>query len=77
MQGEISFWGRSSLGRGEVILARFARKGKSASRLAISWLRQPSFRPKVSQLANGTYRLIISREILPTHSSSKDEQNAP
>ena len=45
---------------------------KSASRLVTSWLRQPTCRllKTVNRSANGTYRLVISRQILATHSST-------
>lgn len=48
-------------------LGRFARLNwrKSASRLAISGLRQPILTTKVSQLDDGTNRLALGCEILP------------
>ena len=47
------------------------RRLGSLSRLAISWLRQPTCRLKtVSRLANGTHRPSNTREVLPSHSSS-------
>lgn len=38
----------------------------SPSRLAISWLRQPTFRLKSDSRLKAPYRLVISREPLPT-----------
>lgn len=40
--------------------------------LTISWLVSPAELPtEVNWLANGTYRIVLSREVLPIHSSSK------
>ena len=60
-------WG--PLGRGGADLARFARLtlvGKSAGHQLVS---PADFPTNATKLANGIYRLIISCEILPTHSS--------
>ena len=62
-------FGRGSLGRGGTIwLASLARRKSSKS--VVHQLASTAHIPtKLSQLANGTYRLVISRELLPAHSA--------
>ena len=62
-------FGRGSLGRGGTIwLASLARRKSSKS--VVHQLASTAHIPtKLSQLANGTYRLVISRDIPPSHSS--------
>ena len=58
--------------RKSIRLASLARL-RSASRLAISAGSPTGFLTKVSWLARGTYRIVISRETLPTHSFTEKE----
>ena len=64
------FLGGAPFGREGLIWFASPAWLKSASRLVISWLRQPTCRLKPVSLANCTCRLVICCEIQPTHSST-------
>ena len=64
--------GRGPLGRLGLIWLASLAWFKSARRLAMRWLRQPTWRLKlvINSWLTAPCRLVISREILPTHSST-------
>ena len=68
------FWGGSPLGRERLIWIASPAGLKSA---VVGWSsagfasRLADYSQLVGLLANDTYRIVISREILPTHSSRK------
>ena len=64
------FWGLAPIGREGLILARFARLSSSRQ---VGWSSvgtAADLPTKAHRLANGTCRLVINREIQPTHNST-------